>query len=285
MGVATLAAVGAVGSAAALAATKGRVRSSRTSLHFFGGKPGAKAKAKASFDPTQELGIQAPARFWDPMGLSANKDEATFKRRRATELKHGRVSMIACIGYIVPEYFRWPGYLSPSQDLKFTDVPNGLAALSKVPLLGWAQIVIFAGMCEASGLNNGRRASIGWNKDASMAGEPGNYGLGFLGCGLFGTIKDKATRDRKLNAEIANGRLAMFAIMSMLFQNGTVGNTGPEMWGDIYFEPLVLQILIPTILLLTVAGETFRRGPDGGKPGPFMAQVDRPDVYKYKGRV
>ena len=39
--------------------------------------------------------------------------------------------MYATIGYIVPEYVRFPGYLSPSLGLKFSDVPNGLAALSK----------------------------------------------------------------------------------------------------------------------------------------------------------
>ena len=39
--------------------------------------------------------------------------------------------MYATIGYIVPEYYKFPGYLSPSLVLKFSDVPNGLAALSK----------------------------------------------------------------------------------------------------------------------------------------------------------
>ena len=39
--------------------------------------------------------------------------------------------MYATIGYIVPEYYKFPGYLSPSLGLKFADVPNGLAALSK----------------------------------------------------------------------------------------------------------------------------------------------------------
>ena len=51
----------------------------------------------------------------------------------------------ATIGYIVPEYFKWPGFLSPSMGLKFSDVPNGLAAIGKVPGNGWAQIVAFAG--------------------------------------------------------------------------------------------------------------------------------------------
>merc|ERR1712110_645654 len=46
-----------------------------------------------------ELGVQAPVGFWDPLGMSSDGDVETFKRRRATELKHGRVSMLACLGY------------------------------------------------------------------------------------------------------------------------------------------------------------------------------------------
>merc|ERR1712226_1639873 len=92
-----------------------------------------------------ELGVQAPVGYWDPLGLSKDGDMATFKRRRETEIKHGRVSMFACIGYIVPEYYKLPGFLSPSYDIAFADVPNGLGTLSVVPALGWLQIVSLAG--------------------------------------------------------------------------------------------------------------------------------------------
>merc|ERR1712226_23064 len=88
-----------------------------------------------------ELGVQAPVGFWDPLGLASDGDADVFKRRRETELKHGRVCMLATIGYIVPYYFKWPGFLSPEKAIKFEDVPNGLAAVSKVPGLGWVQIV------------------------------------------------------------------------------------------------------------------------------------------------
>merc|ERR1711972_1079247 len=84
-----------------------------------------------------ELGVQEPVGFWDPLGFASDGDEASFMRRRSVELKHGRVCMAASIGYIVPEYYKFPGFLSPSENLKFADVPNGLAALSKVPALGW----------------------------------------------------------------------------------------------------------------------------------------------------
>merc|ERR1711963_496078 len=116
-------------------------------------------------------------------------DRQTFLRRRAVEIKHGRVSMYACIGYFVPEYTKFSGYLSPSMGIKFSDVPNGLGAFSKVPLAGWLQIVAFCGLIENTGFFQGKQ-EIGIMKDASMTsakGEPGNYGLGWIGA--FNTIK------------------------------------------------------------------------------------------------
>ena len=61
-------------------------------------------------------------------------------------LKHGRLAMMATMGYITPELTgKFPGYLSTSAGLKFVDVPSGLAAISKVPALGWAQGVAYCG--------------------------------------------------------------------------------------------------------------------------------------------
>merc|ERR1719245_1938186 len=164
-----------------------------------------------------ELGVQAPVGFWDPVGYTKDGDADLFKRRREVELKHGRVCMFATIGYMVPEYVKFPGYLSPSMELKFEDVPNGLGALSKVPIAGWAQILAFAGAIE-----------LGYNK---QTGEPGNYGKGFLGLGSVGvsaSIEDPEVRVKKLAAELANGRLAMVAIIGMFFQDGLTGSA----WGD-----------------------------------------------------
>ena len=62
-------------------------RESKVARNFFGGE----STSYASFDPAKELGVQDPIGFWDPLGLSADKDEATFKRRRAVEIKHGRI--------------------------------------------------------------------------------------------------------------------------------------------------------------------------------------------------
>merc|ERR1711959_312219 len=179
-----------------------------------------------------ELGVQDPVGFWDPLGLSADGDTATFKRRRAAEIKHGRICMYATIGYIVPEYFKFPGYLSPSNDLKFADVPNGLAALSKLPLLGGAQIIAFCGIIETTGFFSGKSTDgrgargLGQMKDSTESGTPGDYGIGFPN--FIGTVSDPETKKGKLAAELANGRLAMVAIIGMFFQDGLTGAA----WGD-----------------------------------------------------
>merc|ERR1719359_418925 len=125
--------------------------------------------------------------------------------------------MIACLGYITPEYVKWPGYCSPSLGVKFADIPNGLGACSKIPEAGWLQIFLFCGIME-KGL---------FKYDPSRA--PGDYeNAGILGVPNGTTLPDGEEKKKKLNAEIANGRLAMMAIIGMFYQDGLTGSA----WGD-----------------------------------------------------
>jgi len=217
-----------------LAAAAGARPAKKTQRHFFDfGSPTPASAAR--FDPKTEIGVQEPIGFWDPAGFCEDNDEAAFKRRRTVEIKHGRVAMYACIGYIVPEYFKFPGYLSPSEGIQFSDVPNGLAALSKVPVLGGAQIIAFAGLIETTGFFTAKSTTDGRGSrgegtflmsDSTESGEPGNYGVGFPM--WFGKVEDPEARKSKLAAELANGRLAMVAIIGMFFQDGLTGSA----WGD-----------------------------------------------------
>lgn len=135
--------------------------------------------------------------------------------------------MYATIGYIVPEYFKFPGYVSPTFDIRFEDVPNGIKALGVVPVEGWLQIIAFCGYFEMV-VNTPLHPS-----------EPGNYYKGRLGIfhvwwNQIGNtayqMVDPEKRRNSFNAEIANGRLAMVAIIGMFAQNGVTGTTGPAMW-------------------------------------------------------
>merc|ERR1712141_787523 len=161
-----------------------------------------------------ELGVQAPVGFFDPVGFSNDGDEFSFKRRRSVEIKHGRICMLATMGYITPELTgKWPGMLSPSENLTFESIPNGLAAISKVPFTGWVQMIAYAGFTEVKA-----------GYDADVKNTPRDMGWKPP---LLAT-DDPETKTRRLNAEIANGRLAMMAIIGMFFQDGLTGSA----WGD-----------------------------------------------------
>jgi len=161
-----------------------------------------------------ELGVQAPVGFWDPVGFTQDGDVEAFNRRRGIEIKHGRISMLATMGYITPELTgKFPGYLSPSFGLKFEDIPNGLGAISKVPAAGWFQIVLYCFLCEVNKF------------DEKQGNAPGDLGWKPP---LLTTPGDAEKTKKRLNAEIANGRLAMMAIIGMFFQDGLTGSA----WGD-----------------------------------------------------
>ena len=79
--------------------------------------------------------------------MSRDDDVEKFKRYREAEIKHGRVCMLAVLGYVVPEVFRFPAAINVA-GLRFSDIPNGVAALTAVPLFGWVQIVLSIGYWE-----------------------------------------------------------------------------------------------------------------------------------------
>ena len=86
-------------------------------------------------------------------------------------------------------------------------MPNGLAAISKVPAAGWGQILAYMAFCETS-----------QDQSPGTAAAAGDFGFKVL------TSSDPAEKTKKLAAEIANGRLAMMAIIGMFFQDGQTLN-------------------------------------------------------------
>ena len=100
-----------------------------------------------SFD--NELGVLNPVGFWDPLGLSNGITQEKFDQYRTAELKHGRVSQLAVVGYLAQENFRISGYISPIDGLKFSDIDNGVSAITQVPVLGWLQLIALVGFFES----------------------------------------------------------------------------------------------------------------------------------------
>merc|ERR1719199_1240486 len=62
-------------------------------------------------------------KVWDPLGLSDNMDEQNLKLIRAAELKHGRVAMLATVGWAwTATGTHFEGMLSPSAGISFASL-------------------------------------------------------------------------------------------------------------------------------------------------------------------
>eukprot|EP00418_Pyrodinium_bahamense_P089797 CAMPEP_0179041576 /NCGR_PEP_ID=MMETSP0796-20121207/16228_1 /TAXON_ID=73915 /ORGANISM="Pyrodinium bahamense, Strain pbaha01" /LENGTH=335 /DNA_ID=CAMNT_0020737945 /DNA_START=69 /DNA_END=1072 /DNA_ORIENTATION=+ len=140
---------------------------------------------------------------WDPLNLGST--DAKMDRYTAVEIKHGRISMIACLGYWMPEIFRFPGCES---------FENGLGALSTLPVEGWVQLIAFIGAHEV--LIRPRADGMG------------SFDLG-LGTELLEGITEEEL-ERRQTVERNNGRLAMIGIMGLMVQDGMFGQTPLELW-------------------------------------------------------
>jgi hypothetical protein len=127
--------------------------------------------------------------------------------------------MLAVAGYLTTAAgVRLPGYLSTSADLKFADMPSGLAAFPAVPGAGVIQIVAFILLLEMC-----MRDVKG---DAEFVGDFRN---GFIDFGW-----DKLSAEKKLNKraiEINNGRAAMMGITGLVTHE-LIGNLGDILPGQ-----------------------------------------------------
>jgi light-harvesting complex I chlorophyll a/b binding protein 1 len=166
-----------------------------------------------------ELGVTEPLGVYDPLGWMATQPES-FERRRAVERKHGRVAMAAVVGVIVHNnHIVFDGYLSPSADLKFADVPTGMAGIATVPTAGLAQILAFFALVE-----------LAWMPASKYDGD---YGVGYFGT----NVEDPEEKARKLNVEINNGRAAMMGIFGNMVAEQLTGQTMYEQYSAGHISP------------------------------------------------
>merc|ERR1711988_687906 len=149
-----------------------------------------------------DIGVLPPLGVFDPLGLIETRD---MRRYEIMEIKHGRAAMLGFLHVIAIEAgVRVPGYLSTSQNLKFSDVPVGcFASLEAVPTAGWLQIMVLTCMQEAG---------TGFaSKPQDPDGEAGDIALD-----SWVRYDDPEVKTFKLNAERQNGRAAMLGITGCL---------------------------------------------------------------------
>ena len=115
------------------------------------GLPAASRVARTRVSAVEDMvgvGPETGGKVFDPLGLASMGSEETLLWYRACELKHGRVAMMATAGFMVHSLgITFPGYLSTSQNLKFSDLgTEPLAMLGKIPDAGKGQI-LFTILC------------------------------------------------------------------------------------------------------------------------------------------
>lgn len=143
------------------------------------------------------VGICPPlSEKFDPLNLGSTDQK--MERYTAVEIKHGRVAMIACVGYVMPEVFRFPGC---------ENFGSGLKALSTIPPEGIFQLLLFIGAHEFG--------------VKPREGGMGSWDFG-LGTELIEGIPEEEL-ERRQTVERNNGRLAMIGIMGLMVQDGMFG--------------------------------------------------------------
>uniref|UniRef100_A0A7S2EUU8 Plastid light harvesting protein n=1 Tax=Trieres chinensis TaxID=1514140 RepID=A0A7S2EUU8_TRICV len=154
-------------------------------------------------------GISGPLGFFDPLGFSKNTDLNGVKRFREAEVMHGRVAMMATVGYLIGESTPTITY---GMNVHHTIANN---QLPEVP--GTVLFPFFLAINIAEAL----RASIGWVEPGlgplfslRESYYPGDIYFDPLG------LKPKDAKEFEVmqTKELNNGRLAMIAAAGMCVQ-------------------------------------------------------------------
>jgi len=154
--------------------------------------------------PEQLKGMVGDVGF-DPLNFSKSMD---IKWMREAEIKHGRASMLATLGFVMQQYLTLPGY---------EHVDDSNLAPSVVGASAMLQIVFWMGVLEFW-TNKGNVTMETMFEDPDR--QPGNLGFDPMGLSV-GKTEDELN-DMQLK-ELKNGRLAMLAIGGMIHHNWITG--------------------------------------------------------------
>jgi light-harvesting complex I chlorophyll a/b binding protein 1 len=158
-------------------------------------------------------GISAPfSDVFDPAGFTDRVTVKELRRYREAELTHGRVSMLAALGFIVGEQLEdFPAFLN--FDGRITG--PAITHFQKVGPGFWEPLVLAIGICESY------RVALGWAppQGAGFNSLRDEYEIGDLNFDPL-NLKPEDPEELKVmqTRELNNGRLAMIAIAAFVAQ-------------------------------------------------------------------
>merc|ERR1712204_43556 len=149
-------------------------------------------------------GVSGPIGFFDPLEFSKAASEGKVKFYREVELKHGRVAMLASLGFLGGDI----------------NVPS-VIAFQETPLQSfWPAVLFVISIAEVFSV---------FTFNSPFGGElwslRSDYASGDLGFDPMGLKPNNPSELKEMQTkEINNGRLAMFAIAGMVGQELATGN-------------------------------------------------------------
>ena len=154
-------------------------------------------------------GVSKPLGFFDPLGLSENKEPIEFKKIQESELKHSRVAMLASLGLLVQDRFH------PLFGLGDKMIGEPIYHFQIVA----SQYPLFVPLVIASiGLIEGFNIYKGWEivSPDKIANLREDYVVGDLGLNPFQFTEEQFYDMR--TKELNHGRLAMIATLILVLQ-------------------------------------------------------------------
>ena len=175
---------------------------------------------KPVFDPKQEAGVSGPFGFFDPVGLCPD-NARDFKKIRESELKHGRIAMIAFLGLLAGEAFPFlfGSQISGAGIYQYQQAEGIFNAWS-------ANVIGLTLAVEGFNIVNGWESPAETKtEEVGIASLKSNYVNGDLKFDPLG-LKPKNPKDLKnmMTKEINNGRLAMLGVAGIIAQELVTGN-------------------------------------------------------------
>ncbi len=172
----------------------------------------ASSTASKAFTVDSIPGASAPFGFFDPLGFATYADEVILKRYREAEVTHGRVAMLATVGFLVGEKVEGSSFLFDAS-IKGPAIDH----LAQVPSPFWALLVFAIGNAELY------RARYGWVPPQECLDRPGKlrdeYTPGDIGFDPLNLKPSDAAELEEISTkELNNGRLAMLAAAGFMAQ-------------------------------------------------------------------
>mmetsp|Transcript_22008 Transcript_22008/g.36358 ORF Transcript_22008/g.36358 Transcript_22008/m.36358 type:complete len:267 (-) Transcript_22008:420-1220(-) len=193
---------------------------------------GADMTAASNYiDALEGTSVETGNMIWDPLGFTELVNDPTMRWFRAAELKHGRVCMLATLGYIAGAAgITFPGEIAKGVTFASCNSAGVYNAWGKVPEAGKLQIISLIFLLEVAGeskkphyVNGGVPGKIDQLPFDGIQGLWAPKIKFWDPLGFMGALTEEQKKEKRLS-ELKNGRLAMLGFVSFLIAHQLPGS-------------------------------------------------------------